>query len=213
MYSGKIPVKTGEHWFYKDSLLVCGNSLDNFERMHADLIYSDPPWNENILKSFYRWSNTTGPNFKELTTLLCQHMSETGAKNIWIEMGKKSSQLWIDLMLTHNYYLWDVIPCEYGNNGTYDLLWFQPIPVPTNINICNVTCTFPSKGMSGAVARIKSICVPGQTFYDPCAGEGYFILPALQSGMNIIGGELIPDKFSSMLTRLYKGGFQFIKEF
>lgn len=181
-------IEVGPHRF------LCGDLMtDAVDRLmddgRADLLYTDPPWNEGILSVFKKWAGCTARwTFKELYVRLARVARRYVDGWVIVEIGKQRISLLAETMREEGLYEHTVFPCRYGQAGFF-YLW--------------IGHTYRS--WEGGMAQRAELTDDGfvrrffkrdETVLDPMIGLGATARMALDQGAVCYGLELNPGRLS-----------------
>lgn len=171
--------------------LICGDST-KINDVRASIVYTDPPWNDAILQKFYSLGGIPGRNWTQIITDLAYHLTFVAPTHLYVEMGLRLNSAAIAIFSKQGFVLSKTILCTYGATKTpFALNVFSNSPVPA-----------PFHDIPGTQSFLTTLLTKDDTLYDPCAGEGNFLVPGISIGCAIIGCEMIPDKFYSMVRKI-----------
>ena len=191
MYTiSKTTVKAGDIFAAQDgSMLICGSCLE-VQWPTAEIIYTDPPWNDGILRTFYKYAErSNAPTFEMLISKAVDKMKACNPRYIFIEMGTKNTEMVAELMHDRGLLFRAKNVLMYGRTK-FSILCFgkEDIRLPDTIS-AEVTRNVIMKRLNP-----KSVL-------DPFAGVGK-MLKAAPKTTAVFGIEIIPDKFQRMLGNL-----------
>ena len=209
----RFPVVIGEQWTAGPHRFLCADILEDVDHVvetsgKVDVIYTDPPWNQAVLRKFYTYAygSTGAPLLQEvletfgiLARATCPNgvigveFSATGTKPLVSVLG--NPRAWID--------------GTYGASKTKLVLWlgtFRESPIgmvpPPRVHHGWELCEW----------AMDQFIRPGMKFLDPFCGAGNFPLRAAKRGALVTGVELIPRKLAQTLKAFEQAGFRVTRE-
>lgn len=191
----KYPVTDGSIWKGKHTILYCNDFLEIGLPL-VDYIYTDPPWNDAILRKFWKYSGKEASyKFIDFTYGMVERFATLcPSGEIYIEMGAPAVDVLIKIISRQGGYISWGEECEYGKIPFFILAYTMDctkvIP-PVVINLDEPQASIINTFKHG-------------TLLDACCGECYFLEIGLARGMNVIGTEIIPAKLASGIRRLSK---------
>lgn len=192
LYKHGDVVKTGSGTFY------C-SSFEDIPPAPIDFVFTDPPWNDGILRRFYEYADVEKTlSFESLLRKAMHYISRCSPKFGFVMMGMKKANFTMDCMTDAGLHISAVIPWQYSSPATElacIVFGERLINVPANLTGFTgpqaVADLLANKGLKGKIL-------------DPFAGEGSCFLPAIRHKFEIIGIELIPAKFQSLISKVEK---------
>lgn len=199
------PIEKGVAVFENGSILKCHdifNCLPDFMKK-ADLLFTDAPWNEGNLHSFYTKAEITKPleeNYNKFYKRLFECIKEINPKVTYCEIGKQ--------------YLADFIiemRKIYKNVTFYNSMYYHNIA-----NLCyivrgsNKRKKLPLDGIDEEEI-IKWVCANEdyQCIADLCMGRGLVAINATKNDKKFVGTELNHKRLSVAIEKVNKLGLNY----
>jgi len=196
--------RASPHLLVRGDVLGCAKALwAGMGEQPADVIYTDPPWNEGILKRFYSWAHVKRlvPFDMFLPRLARLYRQFCPQGYVVIEMGVPQYEF-LKLCLTRaGLYGLAEATTYYGPNRTVAKLWvgsaarLEPPKIPY--------------GMEGPRVRAwvaDTFGGRGKRVLDPCCGESLCLVPFIDAGSLVCGVELIERKLKRGFSRYRSRG-------
>jgi hypothetical protein len=224
MVSGKYgtaaesyPVQEGETWSAGgvgrfrccDFLTEDMGVLRDLVFAPLDGIHTDPPWNDSILRQFYKFAGKgEAPTLKAFLGEFLRRLKElcpTGT--ILIDFGLPQLQCLKEAVHNQGLYFLGELPFTYGHARTEGTtLVVSGAPGPTAVS------TGKPHGLQATRELVTRFVSPGQLWFDPCCGVGLLPLEAVKRGALVCGTEIIPRKLANTLQAMHKRGARIVKE-
>lgn len=205
----KYPVQTGDTWVVGKHRLICGdlegetNLYKELEQYPADLMYVDPPWNNQIASAFREKSGVDGeaPRKVEVSKLICTIIKIAKDRKLllFMEGGNKMRQMnrdCIDYVGSPKVKEWTI---TYTDRAIPCALWaidFREEPKDDYPNL---------EGLSEFEVEtlVMSHYKPNRVL-DTCGGLGGTAWGAERTGCGSITHELSPYKMAEAIKLLHK---------
>lgn len=199
------PIHTGVAVFADGSMLKTHdiyNPLPKFMK-EADLIFTDPPWNQGNLRSFYTKADMTYTPFNlydDFYTILFKRIAEINPKVCYIEVGKDHLANFIIKMRELYKYV------TFYNSSYYH----------RKDNICYVVrgsnnAAKPKLDFMDEENIIEWICANEEytCIGDLCMGRGLVAINAFKNGHKFVGTELNHKRLSVTIESLVTLGAKY----
>ncbi len=212
MSSERIKPAYGDLWKVSKHKVYCGDVVGLFRENglpaipEVDVVYTDPPWNQGILKVFHNHAKKGGVEglTADFAVFLCGFVDVLKAKcprgALFIEMGVK-----------HTGDLVGLLESKGARTAWIQGVYYDKPPRPNSLwagTFADVSIPAMPPGLHGRQVInwvIDNGVPPGARFLDGCCGVGTFPLGALKrKGAEVYGCELIPKKVESFLLSLEK---------
>lgn len=182
---------------------------------HADIVYSDPPWNPGNEKWWRKHAMVDPPeSYNKLLDAWCQCVAALKPRHVFCEQSHNAKHRAMHEDAVSRCAIWELPLCEtwtvfYGSPGSRSclrpntLLHYGREPIATD----------PS-GMSGEPMTIRVFeglaLAPGMVICDPCIGKGMTSRMAHYFGCHCAGMELNKYRLDYTITWLVKHGYEII---
>lgn len=179
---------------------VMGEQVDALLSGGVDILYSDPPWGDGLLRMFATTTEkVTGvrpdqPSWLELCDRYAEIISRYVREWVFIEVGVKT---YPDMLAAVRPMLSvvEIAPFKYGADLSATMIYGRVNPGP-----------LPSIDLTGkkGLAMVEYVLgtVSGKTVADPCCGAGYTARAARKRGMTFYGNELNPARLDKTIRYL-----------
>lgn len=169
-----------------------------------DVIYTDPPWGDGLVKRFASMANREAgldvipTAFATLIDRLGEIIDLVKPKDVFIEMGTRWTPPVEDMLRQRSGHFWSG---EYAYAGTRPFTLFGAAIGPHNAP------QPPSKDLHGVPLVIDALDLPPDrlTVLDPFCGNGYTAQAALKNGLAFVGNEINPARAAKTLQVLQRG--------
>lgn len=197
----RYPIQNGIAVFDDRSMLKTHdlfNPLPEFMKQ-ADIIFTDPPWNQGNMTSFYTKADLPRPNktYEMLYKRLFECIGEISPRICYIEIGKQ--------------YLADIIMMmrkQYKYVTFYNSTYYHK-----TTNLCYIVrgseiAHRPSYDGMDEADIVAAICRDEQykCIGDLCMGRGLVAIGAYSNGKRFVGTELNHKRLSVTIERIVKLG-------
>lgn len=193
----ELPVQFHDEWILNDTHhFFCEDMLSM--NITADLIYTDPPWNQSVLDAFYKRASLPSEPFESFINKRVAHMKELCPKGlIFIEFGLRT---------------FPVIQRAFENNGA-SLLCTAFCTYTSQYIKQNVSCfSFDSNSPEVYIPEnlhewdvckyiLSHYSKPNQIMLEPFCGMGYQARIGIANGLILRGIEVIPSKFQKIILK------------
>lgn len=205
-----LNIQPGDVYSDGTSSIVCGDLTEVWQSLpRADIVFTDPPWNDGILKKFFQMAHRRKPyEYQTLVRQFAKIMRQVCPEGLLIIEAGDHARALIDaelliagahLLDTHEYeYTRTRIPYHvslYSFAQHYELA--QELPdLPYSPKLTNEWYR------ERTIARLY--VTPGQMVLDPFCGECYQLEMAADLGARFTGVELIPEKCARGIRRMLR---------
>lgn len=185
--------------------ILCGDLTKDMNKLmgteKADIVYSDPPWNNNWINIFRKRAGVAGKqNLETFLKVYCKELKKYSKGIIYIEFGVNIKllqnilkdegatqlNLWELPLRKGKQYIWR----GYFHKGNYKKLTSIPNKNIPNRNICKWL--------------VEQDKVEDGILLDPCIGKGMSYYLAKSANMNCYGLELSQSKVDKLLSKINK---------
>jgi hypothetical protein len=182
-----------------------GPQVDSLVPGSVEILYSDPPWGDPLLKYFATATErATGarpeqPRYVDLCQRYADLIATRVTEYVFIEVGKASAPPMLEAVAP---LLKEpaVVPFWYGSNTEAALIYGRRGDGP-NAPIGDL---HGLKGLPFVKHLLSGVARPGWTVLDPCCGAGYTARAAASLGMVFRGNELNPARLAKTEKYLRK---------
>jgi hypothetical protein len=196
----RFPVRRGEVWAAGEHRVTCADiTITSPVQVLGtpDLIYTDPPWNQGNVASFYTKAGQKGGGcFTALREALMRVFQTAGI--VWAEMGKLHIDDFISQMeqaggkLTHRF------ACTYYRTKLVYLVRVSFLGGP------DLPAGVAERIEGADDANTPGLVMAAETWariiMDPCTGRGLTGRTAHKYGRRFIGSELNPRRLANLLS-------------
>jgi len=184
---------------------VMGEQVDALIDRPIQILYSDPPWGDSLLKRFATdTEKATGvrpvqPSYSEVCARYADLISRYVTDYVFIEVGRASWQEMFNAVapVLHDP---EAVPFWYGADIQAVLIYGRR-GEGENAPFRDL---HGLKGLPFVKHVLGSIARPGWTVLDPCCGAGYTARAAASMGMVFRGNELNPARLAKAEKYLRK---------
>tara|TARA_Y100000310_G_scaffold149433_1_gene148774 strand:- start:1644 stop:2213 length:570 start_codon:yes stop_codon:yes gene_type:complete len=179
--------------------LTKGDLNNLMEGKKADVIYTDPPWDDSWVKIFRKRANydSEGHNINKFLQVFIKEIKKHSKGIIYIEMGVKSIDLLQKLLKEENFT--KLNKWEYPLNKGVQYLIRGYFIKPNNVPIIPNNLKLTDKKIKDIVEVDK---VDGGILLDPCIGIGRTYDIAKYIGMDCFGLEIQQNKVDKLNDRI-----------
>lgn len=204
----KFPVQKGEVWRAGPHLLACIDLLVDFNRFRQKwaaqpkMLYSDPPWNDSNVSSFYtKAGRTKGTSHAELLKGVCD-IAASMRVPAWLEGSSLNVQVVkraVEATGGRMLHAFNVTYYKKNPSMLFQVSWGPDFAAP-DVEGRDDADT-PLICLHHAVST--GLLSRGDTVLDTCTGlSGLTAQAASKCGLNFVGSELSPYRMSGALSCL-----------
>jgi len=179
--------------------LTKGDLAILMEGKKADVIYSDPPWDDAWVSIFRKRAGKEleGQNIQTFLESFVVELKKYAKGIVYLEMGMKNINLLRTILKNHGAVelnLW-----KYPLGKGYQYLW-RGYFNPGNYPIVNPVFAYTEKEAHARL--VKNDAVPGGILLDPCIGIGRAYDIAKKVGMDCYGMDISKVKIEKLSKRI-----------
>ena len=190
-------IKIGPH------LLACGDvTKGHVEKLLTafnvtpDLVYTDPPWNAGIMKTFMRWASLPDEamTIEHVWSALGGALALCGCP-MMIEMGVKQSQEFQKILESRGMKVDGIVPITYASKRPAVVL---------GCNKADLACVAGYNDAQTPRLAIQRHTLSGDIVLDPFIGLGTTCIAAVKLKRTVCGIELSPNRLAVSVEAIQK---------
>ena len=154
-----------------------------------DILWTDPPWGERMVKFFQKLAAQHGKDVNHTLPDLVNHLASkaTNQKPLFVEMNMKGYEEVNKIITAKGHKLNNITHAQYKDKRPYVILAY-------NTNILIPDGLEDGQNIAYAIEHLKP-----QTVFDPFAGIGVTARHVISAGASYIGSEVNPNRYAKLV--------------
>jgi DNA modification methylase len=200
-------------WKYGDlvavgpHLFLCGDVMQEdykhlLQEREADLIHTDPPWNQAITTTFHKWVKKKSPVFEDLIVCTADALVYAAGAYLFVDMGMTGTPVLSVALQERGLDTQQIFTVPYGSNNTpRTMLCLHARNEPLLSVIDDPEGTDGEQLARWVMAHYGKA---GGIFLDLFIGMGWYLDHALPASMIVRGMEINPERLGKCIAKASK---------
>lgn len=174
----------------------------------AYIIYTDPPWNNGIVKVFNTWAENAGaeyipPTFDEVIQSGVIVLQQASSRAVFVEMGLANVEMLVNLLESVGGQTHALLNVTYSSPPKPMRCWWGSFGFEDQMPHGESRPENPHGWHYGRWI-VEKFGKSGEILFDPFMGLGGMAKLALEGGMVVRGNELNPDRLERTIAMVEK---------